>query len=190
MNNQRGNSTLVGILLIFTLSAWSLLYLQKEAALFNQLKSRLRTYMCMKGLNGEVKTHVRWMERLNTAIEVSNAVIVAGIAAPPAIAAAKIAKRTSQAAQQAKHFLYLKNLWGLHRKKCFFDPRAYTTPYKNKITLTRDAIGRAKLRKRKWKQTAFGDQVILRTEVKRNGKWRTKLETESWEIQEGLSLLK
>ena len=189
MNNQKGNATLLGVFLILMASGWSTLYLKNEAHLFKRLKSRLRSFTCMKEINGEVKSHIRLMERLNTAIDVANAVIVAGVVAPPAIKAAKIAKKAAQLSQEVKHFSYMKKLVDLSRQKCVFDPKTYITPYRHKGILSRDVPGRAKLRSKKWNQMTFGTQIFLKTEVEAKGS-KTSLKTRSWEIQEALSLLK
>lgn len=190
MINQKGNLVLPCALLLASLSAWSLIYIKRDGELFYALKERLRTFTCMKTLNGEVKRHVKWMERLNVVIDASNAAIAAGTLAPPVLAAARKAKKAAQAGQEFKHFLYLKKLWELAGKKCFFDPLSYKTPYENKIKLSRDPLGRARLRRKKWKQAAFGRQVVLQSEVKKTGLWSIKTETDSYEVNGGLMLLK
>lgn len=161
--------------------AWSFLYLQKELAEFSRLKRRLRTFICMKDLNGSVKTHVKIIENLNQVINASNAALAAGTLSPPLAAVAKKAKKAAQIAQDAKHFSHMKKLVGLSRKKCLFNPAAYKTPYRNKLLLTRDLLGRAKLRSKKWIQTSLSKQIVLKTAVSAKGS-QTKLKSESLEI--------
>lgn len=185
MNNrplgERGNFTVMGAVFISMIGAWSCLYLQKEMLEFSKLKERLRTFACMKDLNGSVKTHVKIMENLNKVIDASNAALAAGVLSPALLAAAKSAKKAAQAAQQAKHFSHVKKLVGLTRKKCFFNPAVYKTPYRNKLLLTRDNFGRARLRNKKWIQTSLSKQVILKTAVSSKGS-ETKLRGESLEM--------
>lgn len=187
MGNEKGNMTLLSIIFLLSLSSWSIVFLQNEAKLFKELKARLRVFTCMKRLNGESKRHIKWMEGLNKTIEVANAAMVS--ANPVVISIAKATKKGAQLGQQVKHISFLKDLVLMTKNKCLFDPYAYKTPYKNKGLLTRDSLGRASLRSKKWKQASIGTQVILRTKVEKSGNFGLKMKSESWEIQEGLSLL-
>ena len=168
-SRQRGNATLMGACLLLMFSAWACLYLKKEAALLERLKSKLKTFHCMKSANGQVKSHVREMERLNLAIDASNAALALGTLAPPAIAAARMAKKLAQGAQQTKHFLYLKNFFRLAQEGCLFSVNVFKTPYQNKILLKRDLLGRAKIRSRQWNQKSFSKQIVLKTQVSVTG---------------------
>lgn len=183
--DQKGNATFIGLMFLMSIAFWALLGIEQEASLSLSLKKRLRTYICAKTLNGETKVLVRRMEVLNRAIMVANAASLN----PATAAAAKVAKKAAQVAQQGAHGWFYKRLYDLHSGHCLFGPKTYLTPYKHKGLLKRDALGTAQLRNKKWTQKTLSDQVILDTEFKQKGA-SVELETDSYEIQAGISLLK
>ncbi|MEX0798950.1 MAG: hypothetical protein WD025_05880 [Bacteriovoracaceae bacterium] len=182
---EKGNFTVMSALFLFMFGSWACLYLQKELLDFARLKARLRAFYCMKNLNGSVKSGVQTIEKLNHVIDASNAAIAASGIAPQLLAAAKAAKKTAQALQDGRHLSHMKNLVELGRKKCLFNLDAYKTPYKHKILLSRDAFGKAKLRKKKWSQTSLSKEIVLNTRAQ-SIRSEVKLESESWEVREVL----
>lgn len=193
MSSERGSASLFSIMLILLITMIGLAYLRFEIESFEILKKRLRVFTCMKKLNGESISHVNKMEILNKAITAAEAGKIASIFTGPAAVitynSASAAKKGAQLLQQGLHISYMKKLWEMSRNHCYFDPLSYITPYRHQGLLSRDLIGRAQLRKKAWNQSSFNEQILLKTKVSK-GVTKWQLKSESYEMEEALSLLK
>ncbi len=170
-------------LFILMMSCWSLVYLQRQASSFKSLKKKIIAYKCVKDLNGSSKSHVHKMEGLNKKLVIAKAAVL--LPNPALSKAALLAAKGLKVAMEYRHASFLKKLFDLASQGCLFNPSTYKTPYKNKGVLTRDKLGRAILRRKKWNSTLINTKVVIKSKFKNTG-GDVKIETQSWELPEDL----
>ena len=180
---QRGNITLFSCLFLLMMSSWSLVYLKRQARSLSSLKKKIIAYRCVKELNGSSKAHVKKLESLNNKLVYAHAAVL--VPNPALSKAASLAIKGIKLAMEFKHAAFLKQIYQLTQNGCLFNPSTYKTPYKNKGVLTRDELGRAKLRSKKWKSTLINLNIIIRSHFNYSS-GKVGIETESWEPPEDL----
>lgn len=152
--NQKGEVSLLCVLLIFTcmsLALLSALELKKNYAL---LEKRTHLYLCVKETKGEFHQFMKFMGRTNWGIKNLNraSLIMVFIPGMQAVAmeAQKI-KKYLKLAQNIRLISYLKTLKDIKQNSCPIDPRMLITPFKlGAEFFQRDGDGAVQLRANEW----------------------------------------
>lgn len=172
--NQRGEVTLLSVLIVFALTSIILLCSLELQKSFRLLQKRTHLFLCVKETKGEVHTFMKFMGRTNWAIKNINraSLIMAFIPGLQGAALdAQKAKKYLQYIQEARVVSYLKTLSDLKLKDCPLDPRMLITPLKlGSRVLKRDGEGAAILRKKEWDYYFFSKPYFLSLRVNA-GSW-------------------
>lgn len=152
--NQRGDSTLFCILLLFALSSLVILSSLELKRSYSLLKKRAHILLCVKETKGELHEYLKFMGRTNWAIENINRFSLITIFIPGLQGASLSGDKLKKALmhlQDAHLLLYFKTINELKERGCPIDPRQLLTPFELGIKgHKRDLEGAAKLRKKKW----------------------------------------
>lgn len=156
INNENGNSTLAGVIILLIVFTSALLLINNKLKLIKQTKGISKSFLCTKKYTGIYKRHHQRVQKINHAIFLLNTTKKTSIFIPYiGIVAAKNAQSAEKALilmQNAFHVSYMKNIYSLFRKGCSFTPNIFKTAFVHKgFILERDQFNRAKLRKNKWK---------------------------------------
>lgn len=168
--NQKGEVSLLCVLLIFTcmsLVLLSALELKKNYAL---LERRTHLYLCVKEAKGELHHFMQFMGRTNWGIKNLNRASLIMIFIPgmqkAALDAQKI-KKYLKYAQNIRLISYLKTLKDLKQKSCPLDPRMLKTPFKLGAEIfDRDSEGAAQLRENEWTYYFLAKPYLVNLTVK------------------------
>ena len=152
--NEKGEITLLGSIIVLTLSSLILLCSLELQKSFNLLQKRTHLFLCAKETKGEVHHFMKFMGRTNWAIKNINRLSLVMVFIPGLQGAAmnaQKAKKYLQYIQEGTVVSYLKTLNDLRIKECPLDPRMLITPFVlGSRVLERDTDGAAILRKTKW----------------------------------------
>lgn len=154
--NQKGNTTLLGILFITLTALSSYSLISRKLSNLNDQKENQKLHMCAKYLNGETKEFIIKIKRTNKVILTLSLLQAGSIAFPMGKvinqSTLKKMKNTAQLSQRAFLLSYMNHFKLLTQKKCLFTPNALLTPYKINISFNfkRDYLGRAIRRKKRW----------------------------------------
>ena len=155
-NNQKGNITLLSLLLFFLISFIGLNLIQRKLIHMKKTKNLMQNYLCMKEYTGEIKRHNEVLEVTNLGIKAANAGKVLGFfTSPTLVISANKLKSILKKTQTLYHFSFLKKVSSLYLKDCKFSASAFKTNYLSKgfgIKLERDKFGVVKKREKKWKK--------------------------------------
>ena len=179
--NERGSSTIYGVLIIFLSSLIMLVLIQHKIYLQTRIEHKQDLLLCTKFVNGEGQTYVQNIERSNTAL-------VAGTVASlsPIIgvrSAAKAAVKALKLYQQIKRITFIKNILNPKYGNCNIAGVSQFSVYKMKgFQFKRDLTNRALLRNKKWKIiTANTHGLIINSFSRKKG--ATKIKTRLLSIQ-------
>ena len=167
--NQKGEVTLLSMLLILTLSGLVLLSSLELRKSFKLLEKRTQLFLCVKETKGEFHQFMKFMGRTNWGIKNINRVSLITMFIPGLQGASMEAqklKKYLQYSQGMRLVSYLKTLNDLRTKSCPLDPRMYITPFKLGTRLfQRDAEGAVVLRERKWTYYFLSKPYLLQIKI-------------------------
>ncbi|MCK5883352.1 MAG: hypothetical protein KAG61_06670 [Bacteriovoracaceae bacterium] len=163
-DRENGSTTLLGASITMVISLVAVYFVLISKDRFLRIKDRSHIYLCQYSFIQEMDNYLTGMYRFNRAIE------VAYIASktPPITSEGKIAHRAVQMAQTVYHYSKIKvvaeNKWCNRNQKLMLTA---STPYIRNIILVpkRDEIGRAVMRKKKWKTVLVGDYILLTNSI-------------------------
>jgi hypothetical protein len=155
IKNQYGSisfSFLIFSMIIFMLA---LNLIQKKMNEVNKSKSVAQAFLCTKKYTGLFKRHKKKILKLNKFIMILNTTKKASLFIPylGLVTAKNLqnAERALISIQNALHVSFLKNIYTLYKSSCSFSPNISKTPFEhNVVSLKRDSLNRAKLRRKKW----------------------------------------
>lgn len=156
INNQKGNTSFAGIIILLIVFTSALLLIQNKLHLIKKTKEISKSFLCTKKYTGLYKLHYKKIQKLNKAIFLLNTSKKASIFIPyiGLIFAKNVqsAEKTLILIQNTIHVSYMKNMYTLFREGCSFTPNIFKTAFVHKgFSLERDSFNRAKLRKKEWK---------------------------------------
>lgn len=167
--NQKGEITLVSMLLILTLSSLILLSSLELRKSFKLLEKRTHLFLCVKETKGEFHHFMKFMGRTNWGIKNINraALIMMFI---PGLQGASMEtqklKKYLQYSQEVRLVSYLKTLNELRTKSCPLDPRLFITPFKlGTRLLQRNAEGAIILREEEWTYYFLSRPYLLQIKI-------------------------
>lgn len=198
MINQNGNSILSGMLIFLMISFIGLKVLNFKLKKIEDARYLTNQYLCMKEYNGETRKYVKYMQTLNSVIELAKNIEYISYLFPvlrPLILIAQNAGRGVRYVQEAFHFSYLKNYLDWSRKSCYFDPRFFKNPYKINYygLLKRDAISdKAIMRSKKWSQILYApkQKFIIKSDLELSGFSSTNIKTQEYALPKKIKFQK
>ena len=110
--NDKGNITLMAILLTLMVSALMMFFTVKDKVELDEARYRKDSYLCFEYLNNQTEFYIDDMSKFNALLRT----LYSAMFAPHATAAAKAAFDTAVITRNARHFYYVKNL--LKNKWC------------------------------------------------------------------------
>lgn len=166
--NQRGEITLLSVMIIALMTGLILLCSLELQRSFQLLQKRTHLFLCVKEAKGEIKNHLQFMGRTNWAIKNVHRVGIIALFIPGlqgvALKAEKMKKLLIQL-QTLELISYLKKIHGLKAKGCPLDPRTFITPFKIGASLhERDAAQKAILRDSSWSYLFIQGPYIVKLE--------------------------
>lgn len=167
--NQKGEVTLLSMLLILGLSSLVLLSSLELRRSFTLLEKRTELFLCVKETKGEFHHFMKFMGRTNWGIKNINragliAMFIPGLQGA-SLEAQKL-KKYLQYSQEARLVSYLKTLNDLRSKSCPLDPRLFITPFKlGSRIFQRDSEGALILREGKWTYYFLSKPYLLQIEI-------------------------
>ena len=109
--NDKGNITLMAVLLTLMLSALMMFFTVKDKVELDEARYRKDSYLCFEYLNNQTEFYIEDISKFNILLRT----LYAAMFAPQATAAAKAAFETAVITRNARHFYYfkilLKNKW-------------------------------------------------------------------------------
>lgn len=152
--SERGEATLLSVLLVTVLAGLVLLCSLELQRAFHLLQKRTKVFLCAKEVKGEIRQHLRFMGRTNWGIKNTHRAGLIALFIPGLQGAAmegqKIKKLLIQL-QTLELVSYLKKLAALRAKGCSLDPQIFITPYRiGSGVHQRDTSGQAILRETAW----------------------------------------
>lgn len=193
--NQKGEVTLLSMLLILTLSGLILLSSLELRKSFKLLEKRTQLFLCVKETKGEFHHFMKFMGRTNWGIKNINRVGLIMMFIPGLQGASMESeklKKYLQYAQEARLVSYLKTLNDLRSKSCPLDPRMFITPFKLGTRLfQRNAEGAVVLREEEWTYYFLSKPYLLqiKTNLKNWERVKPKMEYQVEEKAAKLSFL-
>ncbi|MGE3611121.1 MAG: hypothetical protein AB7I27_16135 [Bacteriovoracaceae bacterium] len=171
--NQKGETTLLGVLLLFALSSLLILCQLELRASFRLLQKRTKLFLCTKEAKGELNQYLKTMGRTNWAIKNLNRTKLITMIIPGLQGISSNAQKAKEALIQYQNFQlisYLKTLKQLSKNGCFLDPRMFITPFELSASIyKRDMEGGAILRKNEWVYYFSQKPYALSLQVKAEG---------------------
>lgn len=154
--NQKGETTLLGVLAILGVSLILTLSALELSRSFSLLKKRSELFLCVKETKGELNQFLHFMGKTNWALKNLNRASFIMMLIPGLQGTASNVKKMKKAIillQNFKLVSYLKTINDLRQKGCPFEPNLAITPFKLSPLsgLERDPEERAILRKEKWR---------------------------------------
>ncbi len=171
--NQRGEATLLCVLILVVLSGLVTLCGLRLQHSFSILKKRTELFLCVKETKGELHSYMKFMGRTNwVLINTTRAQLVAlfipGLQGA-AVNADKL-KRIVKAAQNTSLVLYYKKLAELKSRGCPLDPRMVLTPFEvSGKGYKRGLDDRALIRSEKWTYIFLSKPYLLTLEIQSRG---------------------
>jgi hypothetical protein len=171
--NQRGEATLLCILVLVILSGLVTLCGLRLQHSFSNMKKRTELFLCVKETKGELHRYLKFMGRTNWALKNTTRAQLVALFIPglqgAALKADKI-KRIIKTAQNTSLILYYKKLAELKGKGCPLDPRMVLTPFELAGNgYKRGMDDRALIRSEKWTYIYLSKPYLLSLEVQTNG---------------------
>jgi hypothetical protein len=153
--NQKGEATLLCVLLIVVISSLLTLSVLELGRTFSNIQNRTKLFLCTKETKGEIDLYLKFMGRTNWGLKNITKASLLMIFIPglqgAALSTPKI-KRIIKQAQNIRLLLYLKTLGELKKKGCPLDPRMAMTPFKLSVTgHERDLDETVIMRNKEWK---------------------------------------
>lgn len=152
--NQRGEMTLLSVMIIALMTGLILLCSLELQRSFKLIQKRTHLFLCVKETKGEIKNHLQFMGRTNWAIKNVHRAGIIAIFIPGLQGAALKAEKMKKLLIQLQTFeliSYLKKINDLRAKGCPLDPRTLITPFKIGASLhQRDSAQKAILRDSSW----------------------------------------
>jgi hypothetical protein len=163
--NQKGEGTLICVLLVLALSGLVLLCGLKLQKKFSLLEKRSRLFLCTKEAKGELHLYLKFMGQTNWAIKNLNRLKLISLIIPGLQGVSGNAEKARKLLQQYQNYKlisYLKSLKDLRQKNCPLDPRMFITPFNLTATgYQRDGEGAALLRETRWTYFYFLRPYVL-----------------------------
>jgi hypothetical protein len=171
--NQRGEATLLCVLVLVVLSGLVTLCGLRLQHSFSNLKKRTELFLCVKETKGELDRYLKFMGRTNWALKNTTRAQMVALFIPgmqgAALKADKI-KRIIKTAQNASLILYYKKLTELKGKGCPLDPRMVLTPFELAGKgYKRGPDDRALIRSDKWTYMFLSKPYFLSLQVQTLG---------------------
>lgn len=171
--NQRGEATLLCVLVLVVLSGLVTLCGLRLQHSFSNLKKRTELFLCVKETKGELDRYLIFMGRTNWALKNTTRAQMVALFIPgmqgAALKADKI-KRIIKTAQNASLILYYKKLTELKGKGCPLDPRMVLTPFELASKgYKRGPDDRALIRSDKWTYMFLSKPYFLSLQVQTVG---------------------
>ncbi len=167
--NQKGEVTLLSMLLILTLSGLVLLSSLELRKSFHLLEKRTHLFLCVKETKSEFHYFMQFMGRTNWGIKNINRAGLIMLFIPGLQGASMEAEKLKKLLQRSQEFRlvsYLKTLNDLRAKSCPLDPRMFITPFKLGTRLfQRNAGGAAILRETKWTYYFLSKPYLLQIKI-------------------------
>lgn len=152
--NERGEATLISVMIVALLTGLVLLCSLELQRSFQLLQKRTHLFLCVKETKAEIKNHLRLMGRTNWGIKNIHRVGIIALFIPGLQGAAMEAEKMKKLLIQLQTFeliSYLKKIHDLKSKGCPLDPRTLITPFKIGASLhERDINEKAILRDSSW----------------------------------------
>ena len=196
MNNQRGEATLVCILILVALSGLLTLCGLELHKSFSLLKKRTHLFLCVKETKSELNRYLSLMGRVNWVIKNTSKAQAIGVLVPPLwpyVANADNLKRMAKIMQAGMLAPYYAKLAELKNRGCPLDPRMIQTPYKlgAEYGFERGATGEAKLRGKDWTYYFIAKPYVLslKIDASRSESFRQKIGYQAEEKMGTLSSL-
>jgi hypothetical protein len=172
--NQRGNTTILGVMFLFLICLAGLKIVSYKLSNFHDQRMNQALHLCTKKLNGITKTYISNMKRTNHVIMIltltqrGTALIPGGVIV--AEAAIKSTKLLVQKSQVAFYLSYLNKSRKVLSKKCIFNPVILSSPYKMNFSMSfsRDILGRAKVRRYNWNYNVINSHGVIRNKINLN----------------------
>jgi len=169
IQNERGDMTLLSVVLILGLSGLVILSALELTAALKGLRHRANLILCVKESKGELHQFLKFMGKTNWAIHEANKVKWISLVIPGLqglSGGAEKVKSALKVAQETNRLFYLKNL-ALLQSHCPIDPRMFQTPFELIPSgLKRHLDGTAKLRSNHWTYRYFHKSGLITLEIK------------------------
>jgi hypothetical protein len=171
--NQRGEATLLCILVLVVLSGLVTLCGLRLQHSFSNMKKRTELFLCVKETKGELHRYLKFMGRTNWALKNTTRAQMVALFIPglqgAAFKADKI-KRILKASQNVSLIFYYTKLAELKNKGCPLDPRMALTPFELSGTVyKRGPDDRALIRSEKWTYLYLSKPYLISLEVQTAG---------------------
>lgn len=167
--NQKGEATLLSILLLIGIMGIITLTTLKLKNSFRLLERRSHLFLCVKETKGELNRYLEFMGRSNWGIKNANRASLIMTFIPGfqgGAAAADKVKKTLINLQNLALIPYLKKIKQLQAKGCPLDPRMLITPFElNLQGYQRDSEDGAKLRMATWTYLFLKSPYLLKLKV-------------------------
>ena len=168
--NQRGEVSLLCVLVIFTCASLVMLSALELKKNYRLLEKRTELYLCAKETKGEIHEFMTFMGRTNWGIKNLNRASLIMIFIPGMQGAAMDAQKVKKYlkyAQNLRLVSYLKTMKSLKGKSCPLDPQLFLTPFHlGTEVFDRDSEGAAQLRKNEWTYYFLSKPYLLTLTIK------------------------
>lgn len=178
--NERGNTTLFGLMLVMVISMIGLHLIKLRVDYTKSNEQFQKLLLCSKETNGETKQFYDRISKSNAFIKAltiteytSTVIPIYGVVASNSAAQAVEAIKLIQVGYLLS---YLNKLRELTQKNCFLSPNIYKTPYELSITsgLERNQFEEAKLRGDNWKYANMNAKSMIVTKLQFKPNWEIK----------------
>lgn len=133
MSNHQGNTTMIGLLLLFLFSAYLLFFILTWQQSLKHLSVRAKTYLCFKNIAFKTKQHIQRINRLNWFIlQAHRLKLLTSVF--PALAGVKLTTEGARQILQKTQDLLQLQYWGFlltQKSSCPLSVLAWLTPYQS-----------------------------------------------------------
>lgn len=178
--NEKGNTTLLGLVLIMAISFLFLFLIKKRIEYTKAREDFQKLLLCSKETNGATKEFYDKISESNTFLKALTITEYTTITIPIygviASKSAAQAIRVIKAIQVGYLISYLNKLRVLTQKECYLSPNIYKTPFELQLSsgFKRNEFEEAKIRGNTWKYINFGAQKIVVTKLQFTPNWSIK----------------